>query len=240
MDKKFSLEEWKQSKIDKGEWLSKKEYSKKRKREREEEISKKKLRKHGIEVNEEYKIDREVILDTETTGLGYDDKIVEISILELIEGIKTGRKIHFFLNPEKKMSKRAVEIHKITNEKVKNCSVFKEKAEEIIKFIGDSKIVAHNARFDMRMLNNELVNADWEMYPWDRFVDTLEIARYLYPKEKNDQNSLCKRFDIDNLNRVETGIHSALEDTIHLYFIYKNLKKGLTSKNLTPYDYKLK
>lgn len=181
---------------------------------------------------------REMILDTETTGLTNSDRIVEISLLEMIDGVKTGRRFHQFLNPEINITKKAISIHNITNEKIENCPKFKEIAEKLISFIGDSVIIAHNSKFDMRMLNNELERSGWEKYSPTRFIDTLEIARYLYPSQKNTQDALCERFKIDNTTRTETGIHSAIEDTAHLYLIYQNLVSILKEKNLTPYDFK--
>ena len=203
------------------ETTSKKENSKKRKLEEKKEIK------------------REVILDTETTGLSSSDAIVELSMLELVDGIKTGRHFHKFLNPRIAISKKAVEIHKITNEKLKDCQIFPQIAKDVIKFIGNATIIAHNANFDKKMLNNELLRAGWEPYPDNRFIDTLEICRFLYPKEKNSQDALCQRFEIDNHNRMSTGIHSAAEDTAHLYLIYKQLEKKLDEKDLTPYDFRL-
>jgi len=183
-------------------------------------------------------VSREMILDTETTGLTNSDRIVEISIIELIEGIKTGRRFHKFLNPEINITKKAIEIHKITNEKVEGCPKFSEIAEGLIKFIGDATIIAHNSNFDMRMLNNELERSGWQKYDKTRFIDTLEIARFLFPSEKNNQDALCKRFNINNSTREETGIHSAAEDTALLYLIYMQMVSMLEEKNLTPYDFK--
>ena len=270
MDKKpFNFDEWKRNKISKGLWLPEKEYraSKKRKREEDDEEEEKRLKSHKILFEDFVKrhapindlledledsdsrssakeiktsINRELVFDTETTGLSNRDKIVELSLLELIDGIKTGRKLHYFFNPVIKISRRAREIHQITNEKVADAPLFADKAEEIIKFIGEGIIIAHNAKFDQRMLNNELRNAGWEPYPDKRFIDTLEIARFLYPGQKNDQDSLCQRFEIDNHNRVTTGIHSAYEDTIQLYFIYSELNKMLKEEKLNAYDFKIK
>lgn len=267
MDKQpFNFEEWKKKKIERGEWIPEKEYraSKKRKRESDDEET---LKSHNLlfenfvkkyapindiiedleDMDEKSKkkkiktiINRELILDTETTGLSNQDKVVELSLLELIDGIKTGRTLHYFFNPEIKISKRAQEIHRITNEKVADAPLFKDKAEEIIKFIGEGVIIAHNAKFDQRMLNNELKRSGWKPYPNKRFIDTLEIARFLYPGQKNDQDSLCQRFSIDNHNRVTTGIHSAYEDTIQLYFIYKHLSDQLKEEKLNAYDFKIK
>lgn len=270
MPKTVSFEEWKKKKIESGEWLSPKEYRRKKDLERKAElereldqINKRLCPKPHSELEKEFFvyyndestsenqkskkrklsetkiINREIILDTETTGLSSNDAIVEISMIELIEGVKTGRRYHKFLNPMIAMSKKAVEIHKITNEKIKDCPKFFDVAEEIIKFIGTATIIAHNAPFDKKMLNNELSRAGWENYSDDRFIDTLEISRFLYPKEKNSQDALCQRFSIDNHNRMETGIHSAAEDTAHLYLIYKELEKQLKTRDLSPYDFKL-
>tara|TARA_R110000851_G_scaffold179753_1_gene326914 strand:+ start:888 stop:1835 length:948 start_codon:yes stop_codon:yes gene_type:complete len=183
-------------------------------------------------------VSREMILDTETTGLSNSDRIVEISVLEMIDGIKTGRRFHKFLNPEIRITKKAQEIHKITNEKLENCEKFPEIVKSLISFIGDATIIAHNSKFDMRMLNNELERCGWEKYNPVRFIDTLEIARYLFPKEKNNQDALCERFNINNSTRSATGIHSAVEDTALLYLIYQKMSDMLKEKNLTPYDFK--
>ena len=183
-------------------------------------------------------VSREMILDTETTGLSNSDRIVEISVLEMIDGIKTGRRFHKFLNPEIRITKKAQEIHKITNEKLENCEKFPEIVKSLISFIGDATIIAHNSKFDMRMINNELESCGWEKYTTDRFIDTLEIARYLFPKEKNNQDALCERFNINNSTRSATGIHSAVEDTALLYLIYQKMSDMLKEKNLTPYDFK--
>jgi len=201
----------------------------KRKRTDESEIDSKRLKE----------VTREMILDTETTGLTNSDRIVEISILEMIDGIKTGRRFHKFLNPEIKITKKAMEIHKITNERVEQCEKFHEIAEGLIRFIGDSTIIAHNSKFDMRMLNNELERCGWQKYEPTRFIDTLEIARYLFPKQKNNQDALCERFNINNSTRSTTGIHSAIEDTALLYLVYQEMIPLLKEKNLTPYDFKM-
>lgn len=243
----YDFKKWKKKKKQAGNWLSRSEYLMRRRNNirRHEELFQHFLKYQSPiddkkEDLEEVQFSREIILDTETTGLSDFDKIVEISLLELIDGIKTGRRLHFFFNPKIKISAKAIMVHNITNEKIKNAPLFSEKAEEIIKFIGNATIIAHNASFDRRMLNNELVSCGWEIYPQKRFIDTLEIARYLYPGESNSQDALCARYKIDNHNRVTTGIHSAYEDTIQLYFIYKNLIEELKKQNLTAYDFKIK
>lgn len=193
---------------------------------------------HGHENKKKKEIPREIILDTETTGLTNQDRIVEISMIEMTEGIKTGRRFHRFVNPEINITKKAIEIHRITNERVQGCPLFSELAEDIIKFIGDATIIAHNSNFDRRMLNNELERCGWEKYDKTRFIDTLEIAKYLFPDQKNNQDALCERFNIQNSIRSETGIHSAAEDTALLYLIYQEFLKILSEKKLTPYDFK--
>lgn len=256
-----SFEEWKKKKIERGEWLTPEEFRRKKDIERRDyllrelEIVNRRLnprshedlkkdfetftreaKKRKIEEVETFK--REVILDTETTGLTNSDRIVEISIIEMIDGTKTGRRYHKFLNPEVNITKKAIEIHKITNEKVENCPKFPEVVEEIIKFIGDATIIAHNSNFDMRMINNEFERCGWKKYDKTRFIDTLEIARYLFPDQKNNQDALCERFKLNNSNRAETGVHSAVEDTALLYQIYQKFIKLLKEKKLTPYDFK--
>ena len=235
----YNFEKWKQEKKRKGEWLPREEYLKKKRRTIEVSSNEILYRRKIVDLDEDSPFKREIIFDTETTGLANEDRIVEISLLETIEGIKTGRKLHYFLNPEIRITKKAIEIHRITNEKVKDSPLFKDIAKNIIDFIGGATLVAHNAKFDMRMLNNELNRNGWEKYPEKRFIDTLEIARYLFPKEKNNQDALCERFEIDNHNRKITGIHSAIEDTVHLYQIYNKLTELLKEKRLTPYDFKL-
>jgi DNA polymerase-3 subunit epsilon len=221
MKHEFNFKKWKAKKIASNEWWDNNT-----------------LRPHNLVVkNTCDDTKREIIFDTETTGLSKKDRIVELSMLEIIDGIKTGRKLHFFFNPETKISERAVEIHRITNEDVKDAPLFKYKAREILIFVGHSNIIAHNANFDRRMLNQELKRCGWEMYPKNRFIDTLKIARYLYPQQPCNQDALCLRFYIENTNRVTTGIHSAYEDTIQLYFIYKKLCNKLEEKEKSIKDF---
>jgi len=231
------FEEWKKLKQEKGEWLPREEYIESRKRKREE--SKVELKSHDLLIKKiKLDIKREVIFDTETTGISNKDKIVEISFIEVIDGIKTGRSYQSFFNPLIKISKGAYEVHKITNEDVKNAPLFREKAEEIIKFIGSSNLVAHNAKFDMGMINRELINSGWQPYPGDRFIDTLKIARYLFPNHKRHKlDTLCQKFEVDNSNRISSKRHSAHEDTILLYHVYCQMNKLLKEQNLSPYDF---
>lgn len=248
--RKKSFEEWKQAKKDKGEWLPDNEYKKlknnKRKRnileDENNDIRDTTLKEHSLLTKKlKIEIKREVIFDTETTGVGKKDKIVEISLIEVIDGVKTGRSYQSFFNPVIKISQGAWKVHKITNEDVKDSPLFKEKAEEIISFIGTSHLVAHNANFDMNFLNRELNEAGWHSYPANRFICTLKIAKHFYEKD-NSLDNLCQRFEIDNTKRSlkEGGRHSAHEDTILLYEVYKKLNNMLKEDFLTPYDFRLK
>lgn len=255
----YDYEKWKQEKIDRGDWLEKDEYLKSRKRKREpveEEPQKtaKVLRPHKevlmmrkeIKViieepcDSSFAIKRELIFDTETTGLSNNDRIVEFSLIELIDGIKTGRRLHKFLNPEFNIPKKAIEVHGITNERIADAPLFKDVVEDIITFIGHGTIIAHNARFDQRMLNNELERLGWEPYGNERFIDTLAMAKSLYPGESCKQDALCARFNINNIMREKTKLHSAYEDTVVLYHIYGKLCEELKKIDRTAYDFKIK
>lgn len=225
----YDYKNWKKEKKLKGEWLGPYDYLKKK-------LKIDKIKSHSLIINDtKINIKKEIIIDTETTGLGYNDQICEISLIETIDGIITGRKFYSRFNPDVEISKKASEIHKMTKKNLEKEPKFKDKVEEIIKFIGNSDLIAHNANFDYRLLNQELTRCGWDIYPKNRFIDTLKIARFLFPGESNSQDSLCLRFGIDNNNRITTGIHNAYEDTIHLYHILnefniKLLEKGINKK----------
>ena len=249
-DQQAKKDRWIKEKKSKGEWLPLNEYldqqekegklRKKRKREEEpgDDVI---LKSHNLLVKKsKLDIRREVIFDTETTGLREEDRILEISFIEVIDGIKTGRSYHSFFNPEVNITQKAYEIHRITNEKVKDSPLFKDKVEEMIEFIADSHLVAHNAKFDMNMINKGMIDAGWDPYPENRFIDTLKMARYLYPQDKKHrQDDLCLKFELDNKQRLESGIHSAVEDTALLYHIYAKMCTELKEQNLSPYDFTL-
>lgn len=168
-------------------------------------------------------LERYIILDVETTGVYNRDKIIEIALLEIIGNTKTGRHLHYYLNPEINVTFKASYIHTLTNEKLEDKPLFKDVAQEIVDFIGTSKMIAHNAGFDMRMLNNELERVGLKGYSKSRFIDTLKVSRFLYNMSKHNQDALCLRFDINNHMRNSTNIHSALEDVIILYKILQHL-----------------
>ena len=143
---------------------------------------------------------REIVLDTETTGLSPDngDRIVEIGCVELINHVPTQNTFQAYLNPEREMDAGAEKVHGLTNEFLSNKPKFIEIVDDFLNFIGDSKLVAHNADFDINFLNSELERAKRDKINNDRVIDTLKIARSKYPGARNSLYALCKRFFVDN------------------------------------------
>lgn len=174
---------------------------------------------------------REIIFDTETTGLhpypkdGLNaDRIVEIGAIEIVDLKPTGRVFHKYINPERHIPQDAVNVHGIDDARVKDCPVFKDIVDEWLDFIGnDSTLVAHNASFDMGFINAELVACGKIAIPESRVVDTLEMARKRFPGQRNTLDALCKRFDISNDHRT---LHGALLDSELLYDVYVELRGG--------------
>ena len=158
---------------------------------------------------------REIVLDTETTGIKPEDghRIVEIGAVELIDGVKTGKTLQMYINPEREMDSVVIGIHGITNEFVKDKPRFNEIADEFLAFIKDSILVIHNADFDIKFLNSELDRANKGKL-WDyvqNVVCTLKLDRRLYAEEKKHTlDAMCNRFEIDNSNRT---FHGALLDS---------------------------
>jgi DNA polymerase-3 subunit epsilon len=165
---------------------------------------------------------KDVVLDTETTGLSVKDghRIVEIGCIELDNFIPTQNKFHCYLNPEKKVSKKALEVHGYTDEFLSDKKKFKEIADEFLDFIKDKKIIIHNAEFDLAHINNELLLIGKSRINRDNIVDTLEIARDKFPGSPNSLDALCKRYKIDNSKRAQ---HTALVDCDLLSKVYINL-----------------
>ena len=164
---------------------------------------------------------KEIILDTETTGLSAKDghRIVEIGCIELDNLIPTKHKFHCYLNPERKVSEKALEIHGYTDEFLSTKKKFKEIAEEFLSFINGKKLIIHNAEFDLSHLNNELNLLGKEEIKND-VVDTLVLAREKFPGSSTSLDALCKRYRIDNSKRTQ---HSALVDCDLLSKVYINL-----------------
>ena len=168
---------------------------------------------------------REIVLDTETTGLSPDngDRIVEIGCVELINHVPTNNTYQVYLNPEKDMDPGAEKVHGLTNEFLLDKPKFIEIADSFLEFIGDSNLIAHNADFDINFLNSELVRAKKDKINNDRVVDTLKIARSKFPGARNSLDALCKRFFVDNSNR---SLHGALLDSELLAGVYLELVGG--------------
>ena len=164
----------------------------------------------------------EVVLDTETTGLSLKDghRVVEIGCIELSNQIPTSKKFHCYLNPERKVSEKALEVHGYTDEFLSDKKKFKEIADDFLNFIKNKKLIIHNAEFDLGHLNNELVIAGKDKINKDHVVDTLELARDKFPGSPINLDALCKKFRIDNSKRVH---HTALLDCELLSKVYINL-----------------
>ena len=169
---------------------------------------------------------REIVLDTETTGLDplEGHKIIEIGAIELIDHIQTEEKIHFYLNPGREIPEASQKIHNISNEMVKNKPIFKDIIDEFLSFIKNDSIIIHNADFDLKFLNYELSLCGLNNLE-NNIIDTLSIARSKYPGSSVSLDSLCKRFDVDLNEREEKG-HGALIDCYLLSEVYLELKGG--------------
>ena len=164
---------------------------------------------------------KEIILDTETTGLSVKDghRLVEIGCIELENLIPTKNKYHCYLNPERKVSEKALEVHGYTDEFLSSKKKFKEVVQEFLDFINGKRLIIHNAEFDLSHLNNELKIIGKEALK-NEIVDTLQLARDKYPGSPISLDALCKRYRIDNSKRVQ---HTALIDCDLLSKVYINL-----------------
>ena len=165
---------------------------------------------------------KEIVLDTETTGLSVKDghRIVEIGCIELENFMLTNNKFHYYLNPERKVSEKALEIHGYTDKFLSDKKKFSEIADEFLGFIKDKKIIIHNAEFDISHLNNELQIVGKTKIDKKNIIDTLEIARDKFPGSGVSLDALCRRYRIDNSKREK---HTALVDCELLSKIYINL-----------------
>ena len=164
----------------------------------------------------------EVILDTETTGLNVKDghRIVEIGCIELEDLIPTKKTFHCYLNPQRKVSESALKVHGYTDEFLSDKNIFKDVADDFLKFIEGKKIVIHNAEFDISHINNELSIAGYDKIDKKNVIDTLDIARKKFPGSPASLDALCKRYRIDNSKREK---HTALLDCELLSKVYINL-----------------
>ena len=165
---------------------------------------------------------KEIILDTETTGLDIRDghRIVEIGCLEIENFIPTKKTFHCYLNPERKVSEQAFKVHGYSDEFLSKQKKFSEVVDEFLKFINGKKLVIHNAKFDISHINNELMMVNRNKINLENVIDTLEIAKNKFPGSQISLDALCKRYKIDNSRRVK---HTALIDCELLSKVYVNL-----------------
>jgi DNA polymerase-3 subunit epsilon len=168
---------------------------------------------------------REIILDTETTGLdpAKGDRIVEIGAVELLNHLPTGRTFHVYINPERDMPKEAEAVHGLSSAFLKDKPVFASVAQDFMEFLGNDVLIIHNASFDMAFINAELGFLRMPSIPPERVVDTLQIARQKHPGAANSLDALCRRYGIDNSRRTK---HGALLDSELLAEVYLELIGG--------------
>jgi len=168
---------------------------------------------------------REIVLDTETTGFdpGTGDRIVEIGCVELFNHMATGETFHQYINPERDMPEGAFEVHGLSSDFLADKPVFAKIGQAFLDFIGDSKLVIHNASFDMKFLNAELGWMKLAQLPMDQAIDTLAIARKKFPGSPASLDALCRRFHIDTSART---LHGALLDSQILAEVYLELIGG--------------
>ena len=168
---------------------------------------------------------REIVFDTETTGLSPagGDRMVEIGCIEMIGRVETGRHFHCYFNPDRPMPSEAEAVHGLSDIFLSDKPRFADKAEELLEFIGDSPLVAHNAGFDFGFLNHELGQCGRSGICMSRMVDTLVLARTRHPGAKHSLDALCTRFGVDRSQRVK---HGALLDAQLLAQVYVELTGG--------------
>jgi len=171
---------------------------------------------------------REIVLDTETTGFKPEegDRIVEIGAVELFNHMPTGNTYHQYINPERTMPEAAFKVHGLGDEFLADKPLFKDIAQDFMKFIGNSQLVIHNAAFDMKFLNAELGWIKSALIPMDQALDTLALARTKFPGAQASLDALCRRFGIDNSSRT---LHGALLDSEILAEVYLELLGGRQS-----------
>ncbi len=176
---------------------------------------------------------REIVLDTETTGLdpNLGHRIVEIGCLELKNHIPTGEKFHVYVNPRRDMAEEAFKIHGLSTEFLKEHPPFEDHVDAFLEFIKKDRLIIHNARFDMKFLNAELEWCGRKPLPFKQALDTLKMAREKYPGSPASLDALCKRYKIDNSNRT---LHGALLDSELLAEVYLELIGGAQPDFMKP------
>jgi len=168
---------------------------------------------------------REIVLDTETTGLDplNGHRLVEIGCIELVNHVATGRTYHQYINPERDMPEEAFRVHQLSEEFLVDFPLFADVADAFLEFIGDATLIIHNAEFDMGFINAELARLKRPSVPMERSVDTVRMARKKFPGSPANLDALCKRFGIDNSHRE---LHGALIDADLLAGVYLELIGG--------------
>jgi len=168
---------------------------------------------------------REIVLDTETTGMDPDkgDRIIEIGCVELVNHLPTGKTLQLYINPEREIPAEATAVHGITNDFVKDKPVFSQVYEEFMTFVKGATLVIHNAEFDMKFINWELRKVGHDPIGWNMVLDTLGMARKQFPGSPANLDALCRRFGIDNTERT---YHGALLDSELLAEVYLELLGG--------------
>lgn len=172
---------------------------------------------------------REIVFDTETTGFDAkgDDRITELGCIELIDHLPTGKSFHAYLDPQREVPDKVVEITGLTTEFLRGKPLFKERAQEFLDFVGDDRLVAHNADFDRGFINAELERNGFAPLPKSQFLDTLRMAREKFPGSPATLDALCKRFDVSLAIRDK---HGAITDSILLAQVYLELLGGRARK----------
>lgn len=177
---------------------------------------------------------RQIVLDTETTGLdpSQGHRIIEIGCVELVDRKLTGAHYHQYINPDREVEAEAIGVHGITNEFLADKPRFNQIAKDFLAFVGDSELVIHNAPFDLGFINHELKLLDRSAQALQSscpIVDTLVLARAMHPGQKNNLDALCKRYGVDNSNRE---LHGALLDSEILADVYLLMTGGQTALGL--------
>lgn len=172
---------------------------------------------------------RQIVLDTETTGISHEQghRVIEIGCVELIDRKLTGNHYHVYLNPQREVDEGAFRVHGISTEFLHDKPLFEDVVAEFLDFVGGSELIIHNAVFDMGFLNSELGYVKWKkkLHDYCSVFDTLVFAREKHPGQRNSLDALCKRYSIDNSNRQ---LHGALLDAEILAYVYLAMTGGQT------------
>ena len=178
---------------------------------------------------------RQIVLDTETTGLetSQDHRIIEIGCVELVGRKLTGRHYHQYINPQRKVDEGAMEVHGITDQFLEDKPLFEQVAQEFLEFVDGADLVIHNAPFDVGFINHEIAKLSGKYQEIEtscRIIDTLALARQKHPGQKNNLDALCKRYGVDNSAR---DLHGALLDAEILADVYLLMTGGQVNLNIS-------